>query len=162
MLLGGHGDARAAPAVPGAVIEHRTGSALRIIDSNGQLDRQRLPRRVDDWTADLHGYIDYRHQLHRVSAEFELAFRDAGNIQQVIDQPHYLHQLMLPHRIRALDRAKVAAALTHELQTAAQRRPRIPQFVREHGQELVLTAVGLTPRLRGSLELLMQIRILDG
>ncbi len=72
----------------------------------------------------------------------ELAGGDAGHLQEVADEPRELRDLPFDDRARLLlDQVLVALLQTHQLQGIEDRRQRIAQLVREHGQELVLAAV---------------------
>ena len=73
--------------------------------------------------------------------ELDLAARDARDVEQVVDQARQVPHLALDDR--ALAFAGVDAAQAHQLQRGQDRRQRVAQLVAEHGQELVLGAVGV-------------------
>ncbi len=52
----------------------------------------------------LHCAGDHRRQLHRFSAQLDLAPHHSGHIQQIIDEPHEMMDLPLHHGPGLLDR----------------------------------------------------------
>ena len=56
--------------------------------------------------------------------------------------------LPLDHLTRAANRGRIGGALGEHVGDVADRGQRIAQFVRQHGEEFVLAAIGFTQRLR--------------
>jgi hypothetical protein len=68
---------------------------------------------------------------------------NSSKIQQVIDQPDHLPNLT-PHDVRCpLDGLRVGVAASEQGEGIAERGQRVAELVPQHGQELVLAAVGL-------------------
>ena len=87
------------------------------------------------------GVLDDFAQLDRLVVQRELAARDARDVEQVVDQARQVavlarEHVARPHELRVVDRLAL-----HELDRALDRSERIPQLVREHGEEIVLAPV---------------------
>ena len=90
--------------------------------------------------------LDDQPQLDRLLAEFQLARGDAGHVQQVIDQPHDLIHLPLHQGVGLLVGLRVGGE-AEDLQGVADRGERVAKLMGQHGEELVLAAVGVPQRL---------------
>ena len=82
----------------------------------------------------------------RLAAQIDVAARDARDVQQVVDQPREVLHLPLDHVARPGELRIGQRAPAHDLDRVADRRERIAQLVREHGEELVLVPVGFLQR----------------
>ena len=75
---------------------------------------------------------------------------DVADVEEVVHEPDHLPQLPLHHRTGLLPCLRLGRQ-SQKLQAVPQRDHRIPQFVGQGCQELVLVAVGLLQRLLRSL-----------
>ena len=83
-----------------------------------------------------------RPESHVLASQFDLAARDARDVQQIVDQPCQVIHLPLDDGRRA-GAGLVAVRRVEQRQRVADRRQRVAQLVREDGDELVLAMVGL-------------------
>ena len=88
-------------------------------------------------------------QEHARAAQLHLVPADAGDVEQVVDQPDHVPELPLHHGAGLGDGVGVAAGEPHDLQAVAERGERVAQLVGQQREELVLAPVGLPERLRG-------------
>ena len=79
----------------------------------------------------------------RLALQRDQAARDARDVQQVVDQAASCARTWRP-MIWLVWRTRASSSLRHlqQLGGRADRRQRVAQFVRQHGQEFVLAAVG--------------------
>ena len=110
----------------------------------GERDGQLVLPLLDERADGLDGTADDRREVERLLAELDLAPRDAGDVQQVVDQPGQVPDLPLDDLLGPFE-LLLRLQLAEELDGVADRRQRVPQLVGEHRQELVLAAVGLQP-----------------
>ncbi len=89
----------------------------------------------------------------RRTAQLHLVAVDAGDVEQVVDQPDHVAELPLHHVPGLGDGVGVAGREPHHLQAVAQRGQRVAQLVGQQREELVLAAVRLPERLLGPLPL---------
>ena len=80
-------------------------------------------------------------QLAHAALQLNLPGGDARDVQQVVHQAHHVPDLPLHHPSHPLHRVAAVAAEPNQLEAGADRRQRIAQLVRQHGQELVLPPV---------------------
>ncbi len=92
--------------------------------------------------ADLERLLEGLPQVHSLPLERELSAADPGDIEEVFDQPHQVHHLALDRRLRRRRGVCVAARVPEDSHRVADRRERIADLVRQHGEKLVLAAVG--------------------
>ena len=102
------------------------------------------PRRVDRG-------LQHRAEVDSLASHLQLVLCDPRHVEQVVGQPHQLHQLPLHRHARFLDDLGLVPGQAHDLEGTAQRRQRIAQFVGERRQELVLATVRLDQRQLGEL-----------
>ena len=76
-------------------------------------------------------------------AQLQLVAGDAGDVQQVVDQPGQVLDLPLDHVAAPAELRLVRPLEAQHLHGVADRGQRVPQFVGQRRQELVLAAVGL-------------------
>jgi len=105
----------------------------------------------DQRLAGGHRILDRLAEIEALPAQFDEAAIEAGDFEQIVDQADEMidlarHGFAQARRLLALD------ARTQNVQTSANRRQRVAQFMGEHGQKLVLAAVGLAQRFLGLLE----------
>jgi hypothetical protein len=79
----------------------------------------------------------------RCQAQLQLAAGDPADVHQVIDHAGQVRNLPADDRGMALQSGFVLAATADQFGCAADGRQRVPQFVRESRQELVLALVRL-------------------
>ena len=101
---------------------------------------QRVVPLFEQRAGHLDRFRDHLGHLDDLGLELDAAAGDAGDVEQVVDQPREMVHLALDDGAFAL-RTRLAAQL-HQLQRREDRRQRIAQLVSEHRQELVLRAVG--------------------
>ena len=91
-------------------------------------------------------------QRHGLLVQFDLAPRDAGHVQQVVDQPGFQFHVAADHLQRLAGARRPARGSSWSIDDGRQhRRQRRAQLVAEHRQEVVLGLAGL---LGGGLGLL--------
>ena len=149
----------------------RVGSASRGIGPGGRSTVRAWRGALDERPARLHGVLHDRGQVDPLLAELELAPGDPRDIEQVVDQSHHLADLAFHHRAGRLDDLGLAVGQADDLERVADRRQRVPQFVRQGREELVLAAIGVAKLLveagvldrdRGHLRELKQDRLVIG
>ena len=117
---------------PGTVSEkgHRLGR---------QGDRQLMSLSFDGAAAQFHRIANDLRELHRLLAQHDLSSRDPRDVEKVLDESDQLLQLPVHHLVnmsRVLD-----PLIPEQIEPVSDRAQRIPELVREHGQEVVLHAV---------------------
>ena len=126
------------------ICSSRIGSASSrrppLIERDAQLVLPLLQERADG----LDGTADDRREVERLLPEADLPPGDAGDVQQVVDQPGEVLHLPLDDLLRPFE-VLLRLQLAEELGGVVDGRQRVPQLVGEHRQELVLAAVGLQP-----------------
>ena len=83
-------------------------------------------------------------QVYLLLAEDNRSLRDASDIEQIIDQADQVLHLSVQHPPCLLPRLSVQARHLQQVEGISHRSQRVPQFVAQHGQELILVAVGIT------------------
>ena len=91
----------------------------------------------------LHGLLDDWRELDVLSAQFDLASCDTVHVEQIVHETRHLAHLAPQHLGCRLKCRAVAAAKSERCRGVADRRQRVPQLVRKHGQELGLAPIGL-------------------
>ncbi len=97
---------------------------------------------IDDWLHHFDGVADHRGGVEEFLVELNLALGHAGNVQQVVDEVGEGSDLPrgdVPAPFEVFLRARE----TGDFDGVLDRRERVPEFVGEHRQELVLPAVGV-------------------
>ncbi len=97
---------------------------------------------VDERPARLHGAGDDTSHVHAFHLQMDLAARDARQIEQIVHQPDELMHLAIDHLVKRLCVRLVGTAQAEQLDSIADRRQGIAQFVGEHGEKFVFVAVG--------------------
>ena len=101
-----------------------------------------MPLRFDERA---YGLDRPRHHHRGVQASFlqvDLTGRDPRDIEQVVDESHKVMELTFGDVICGLAVMVGQSRQTEESECVAESRERIPELVREHGEELVLASVG--------------------
>ncbi len=99
----------------------------------------------------LHGFergTPPRVEAQRLALQHHAAARDARHVEQIVDEVREVAGLPFDHLARAAHRRRIGDALGEHVGDVADRRQRIAQFVRQHGEELVLAPIGFAQRLR--------------
>jgi len=80
--------------------------------------------------------------------QLNLAARDAGRIEKVVDEPREVLRLAMNdvHRPRSLVTARLGSI--EDVEAVTDRRERVSQLVREHGKEVTLPLVRFSPEIR--------------
>src|SRR5262249_118978 len=91
---------------------------------------------------------DCRHQFEPLHAKRNLVPCDAGDVEQVVNQPRHVRHLAVDHIPQFLELWIRRSNHLERLYGVADRRKGISEFVREHGQEFILVAVGCAQRRR--------------
>ncbi len=93
----------------------------------------------------------------RLLLDLDLAAGDAGDVEEVVDQPGQVADLALDHRALA----RRALAHLDQLEGGEDRGQGVPQLVAEHGEELVLAAAGRLGLAAGQPGLLVEAGVVD-
>ncbi len=105
-----------------------------------------VPVIVKQRPACLDRQLDDAIELDQLFLEDDRSAGDPGNVEQVVDDPGHVLDLFGDD----LDRPEQVGAAgpfdSHDLNGVADGRQRVPQFVGEHGEEMVLALVGITKR----------------
>ena len=112
-----------------------------------------MPPGLDQRAAGFGGTLDGLPQVHPLLAQLHLATGDPGQVEQVVHQTAKLLHLPPHHLPGALDEGLVHAGLLEKLGGVPQRGQRVPEFVGQHRQELVLALVRLHQPLVEPLQL---------
>ena len=92
------------------------------------------------------GFERRRHdggEVHPFLPELDLAPRDAGDVQQVIQQPRQMRDLPIEDLSGRLDVGRARRTVADELRSNPDRSERVPELVREHREKLILRRVPL-------------------
>ena len=93
-------------------------------------------------THRLNGLFDDALEKYRLTTQDKLIAGQTRYLQQVFNEPHHVTNLTGQDGTRLMRRRTVLAGYFQHLQGAQDRRQRIAQLVRQHGQKLVLAAIG--------------------
>ena len=83
----------------------------------------------------------------------DLPTRDAGHVQEVLDHARKVAGLTLDDLSRSRGSLAVLRRVIEQVQAAAEGSERVAKLVRQDGDELALSRIGLAKRLEGTLEL---------
>ena len=97
--------------------------------------------------------LNHRAEPDRLKAQFDLALRDARDIEQVIDQSGHMADLPIEHLHRAPLRRFGLKGSGEQARGIAHRRQRVTQLMGQHRQELILAAVGLAKEVKAHMPL---------
>ena len=100
-----------------------------------------VSRLIKQRPAGFHRAFDYVAQIDIFQAQRELARRDAGDIQQVVDQPCELRALPVDDGAASRDFIRIGMIRFQHLGGDANWRQGIAQFMRQRGDKNVLAAV---------------------
>ena len=128
----------------------RSGSVGRDTASSVSL---RLEQRRDR----LDGLGHRPRQVERGTPQLDLALSDARQIEQVVHEADHLLDLALDDVAGLADAGVRRPEQLQDFYGIEDRRHRVPQFVGEDGQELVLAAVGLAQLGRLDAQVLFQL-----
>ncbi len=103
----------------------------------GHVEIERVALRVEFRPRGFDGARDDLEHLHRFLLDRELAARDAAYVEDVVDDAHQLAALAVQYLQNALAFGIWQLVQFHQVHRAADRRERIAQFVRQHGDEFV-------------------------
>src|SRR5271166_1237927 len=109
----------------------------------GERDRKLVLPVVDDVADDGDRAGNDRPEFHRLFAETDLALRDAGDIEQVIDQAGEVLDLAFDDLFGPGNTIPVASCRTEQIDSTADRGKQVPELVGEHRQKFILAAVGV-------------------
>jgi len=136
------------------VAEHLR-QACRVGVEHGGLGRQDHRQPVagggDVRAAGLERHVDHALERDALLAQREAAARDAADVEQVVDQARELVDLPVDHLAAPGHLWIELVLLAEDGDGVADRRQRIAQLVREHGEEIVLAPLGFAQRLLGEL-----------
>ena len=134
--------------VPGRVVDQvreHLGQPNRIcVDEDrlvGHDDDQLVPLALDQRAARLDGALDHRRQPDALLAERQLAVRDTGHIEKVVEQPGHVPDLPVDHLPGPLQLGVAQARHHEDLHGVVDRGQGIPELVGQGRQELVLAAL---------------------
>ena len=106
---------------------------------------------IDDRAGDLHGALDRGRDRNRFQAQLQLALRHPCDIEKVFQQVGHLRDLPVDHVAAPGHTGIVERAPAQQAHGVPDRGQGIAQLVREHGDEVVLLAVGIAQCLLGRL-----------
>ena len=92
----------------------------------------------------IYGTIYHVPEQHARATKFDLIAIDAGDVKEVVDQAYHVPKLPVHHGTSLGDGARISGGKSNNLQTIAQRGQRIPQFMCQEREELVLAPVLLS------------------
>ncbi|MFO0617663.1 MAG: hypothetical protein U0414_34025 [Polyangiaceae bacterium] len=94
---------------------------------------------IEERARALDRSVDHRDEVDPLALELEHAPTDAGDVEQVVDEPHHVIELPV-HRGERARRRRLAVRLPRDqhVEPGAERRERVAQLVREDREELVL------------------------
>ena len=95
--------------------------------------------------------LDRAGDVQPLEAQCERLVHHARDIEQVFQQTGHLRDLTVHHVAAPVALGGVDAGHAQQAQRVADRRQRVAQLVRQHGDEIVLAAVGLVQRQFGQL-----------
>ena len=117
-------------------------------------DVRRRSEQLDGDLAGLEGgrvvldrRVDELVQLEPLLVQADLPARDARDVEQVVDQARQLPDLTIDHGERPPRLLSAGIGVPEHVGAVADRAERIAKLVREHREELRLTAIGLEQRL---------------
>ncbi len=110
----------------------------------------------------LGGPLGQGRQVDPLGAEPDLAVRQPGDVQQVVDQPRHVPDLPLDHVAGELDQRRVVGRLPQDVDRVEHRGQGVAQLVGEHGEELILAAVGVGQLLGLTAELHLELLAIGG
>jgi len=95
----------------------------------------------------LHGVAHEFIEFQGLALKLDLVSRDAGHVQQVVDQVGQLSGLAVKSPPRRVSPARPRLAMFEDVGAVPDGGQRVAQFVREHRQEFVLALVGFAQGL---------------
>ncbi len=113
----------------------------------GNLHLETVTGVVDERARLVERAFQYRGQIHAVLAQLEPAERDPRDFEQIVDEARQLLHLASHDGMHGLYGGRVVLGEPDDVDSAANRRQRISQLVRERREEFVLAAVGDAQRL---------------
>ena len=140
----------------------RTGSASSRIGRSGALTVKPMAPLLHQRPDALGGPLGQGRQLDPLGAEPDLAVRQPGDVQQVVDQPGHVPDLPLDHVAGELDEGRVVGRLPQDVDRVEHRGQGVAQLVGEHGEELILAAVGVGQLLGLAAELHLELLAIGG
>ena len=145
---GRHRDAPAGRGVLGRVVEQ---VAEHLDDAGGvgvefnrllrQMHLEVMAAGLDQGDGGLERHRHQRRQRHRLFFKFDLAARDAGDVEQVVHQVDQVAELAVHHADQAVQGGRLGRGDAQQVEAGADRRQRIAQFVRQGGEEFGLAVV---------------------
>ena len=126
-----------------------------------QFDVQLEVAGIDGRTVGLDGAPDDGRQRRRLGAQLDLSGGDARDIQQIVDEADHVAHLTLHHRAHALRESRLTLRALQQLDTGTNRNEWIAQLVGQHGNELILAAIGFAQLLLTHAQGLIRLRALD-
>ena len=119
----------------------RAGSPSTCMNSARKAEFDAEILREDFFPADFIGALQDLMDVHRLEAELELALRDAGDIEQVVDQSRFQLDVATDDCERVPDFRRIRRARFEFADHGDDGRERVAQLVREQGEKLVLGGV---------------------
>ena len=107
----------------------------------GQRHDERVLEGIERGSARFDRRGDHARDVDRLDLELDLAAGDARYIEQIVDETHQLAKLAADHACCPRELAGILLAVAQDVNRIADRRKRIAKLVREHGKELVLSAI---------------------
>lgn len=131
-----------------------------------QREGQRLATGFHEGLADLRRVPEKGPQLDLLPAQADLAAGDAGDVEQVFDQPAHVLDLPMDHGSRPLAHDGIGVGALEHSRGIAERSQRVAQLMSQQGKELVFAAIGRgqlgNALAQGRLQFLAARDVLDG
>ena len=102
-----------------------------------------MPAGVEEGPARLDGLLDDLAEIEQRPLDLDLAARDAGDVEQIVDEASEVPALAFDDVDAPGGVAHLAGRLAEDGDGVADRGERIAELVGQHRQELVLAAIGL-------------------
>ena len=140
--------------------------ACRVAVDEEQLARHRdlqldaLP--AEDLSQVFAGAAHHPVELDALALQPDLAPRDARDVQQVVDESGHLLRLPVDHLTCTRRLLSGRRSPLEDVHAVPDRRERVPQLVREHGEEVVLAPVGVDESGIGRAQRLLSLLPLQG
>ena len=106
-----------------------------------QLDLQRVTHRIDLRARRFDRHLDHARNINRLNAKLDLAAIDPRDVDQIVDESNEQIELPANQAARPCRPRRGGFIGVEDMESVADRRKRIAQLVREHGEEFVLAPV---------------------
>ena len=148
--IGIQGDVAAALGVLGGVIQQidqylkqPRGVSLQRNRLGRDLRKELMPHGLHQRVGGFDGMSNQYLQVDRLDAQIDLAAHDARDIQQIVHQAAQVGHLPFDDFLRPAHARLIQLQTAEDMGGIADRRQRVSQFMRQHGEEFILAPVGV-------------------